>query len=177
MVAVSFVSSFPVVAFSGSRSVVPRAALSAVCGRVSPSASVLVGCASGVDSFVASQFGSRAEIFRAESYGSVGSSWAARLAARSSAMVRAASVSRGCLVAFPGRVCPSGLFPSRSWPGGFGSGTWSTLGLAVGLGVPSLLWLPAGIPCPPWGFSFLGGAFGGEFFVLRPVIVSQGSLF
>lgn len=61
----------------------------------------------------------------------------ARLARRSQALVSAVSVSGlGCgFVGFASRPCPAGVIPSRSWQS-CGSGTWSTLLLAAGKGVP-----------------------------------------
>lgn len=67
----------------------------------------------------------------------------------------------GVLFSFPGRSCPAGLVPvaeSRSAFGGFGSGSWSSASLAVGLGVPVCLWLPEPLSVPgSWGFVPVGG--------------------
>jgi hypothetical protein len=90
----------------------------------------------------------------------VGGRTPAGLAMRSSAMVRfaAGSGAGAGLVAFVGAACPrfrrgkagrrkrSGreLVPSRSQSrcfGGFGSGTWSSVALAVGLGLPVVVFL------------------------------------
>jgi len=55
-------------------------------------------------------------------------------------------------------VVPSAS-PSRCFSGG-GSGSWASAALAVGLGVPVLLWLPVGVQPPAaWGFVSLGGGF------------------
>ena len=35
-----------------------------------------------------------------------------------------------------------------------GSGTWGTIALAVGLGLPTMLWLPDGIQPPDWNGRF-----------------------
>lgn len=78
----------------------------------------------------------------------------ARLAARSTALVKAVKGGgRGsALVGFPGGACPRSVKPARSWPGGSGSGTWASLGLAAGLGVPVLVFPPAGVSLPShWG--------------------------
>lgn len=126
------ISDFSCVGFSGSRSLygVSRSALSVAASSVSPSASVLVGCASGVDAFFRYQF-PRASVFRASSFG-VGRSSFAR---RSVAVVSAVVSSDGCWVSFPSSPCPAGLFPSasssRCFSGG-GSGSWASLAFALG---------------------------------------------
>lgn len=159
------------VGFSGSRSVVPPSFVSAlVFGAVSPSALVSVGCARGFDSLVRSAFPS-CVVWWARAFG-VGR---ASFARRSSAFVRSLACSSGSvLVSFPAVACPAGLLPSASASacfGGFGSGSWAGVALAVGLGVPVVLWLPVGV-VPPASFGFVPA--GGGFFVFRP---SQGRLF
>jgi hypothetical protein len=76
---------------------------------------------------------------------------AAKLANRSARMVRELAAWRGTLHAWPNKPAPAGLRPARNWPrGANGSGTWGTIALAVGLGVPvELHWLCAEIP-PEW---------------------------
>jgi len=154
----SFVSDFPVVGFSGSRSLPPAsvAALRSVASLVSPTASVSVGCARGADSLARGLFPS-ARVFSVSS-GRFGSGRGA-FAARSIACVR--SVVGGLWVAFPSSPCPAGLLPSPSSSRcfcGLGSGSWASLAFAIGSGVPSLVFLPASVPCPVgWGLVPLGG--------------------
>lgn len=139
--------SFPRVGFSGSRSA-PAPVLSlasALALSVGRSGGlVLVGCAAGVDRAVrVSPLGvGRCVVFRASSWRARGLPFRAALAARSAAFVRALAGSGGCLVSFPCAPCPPGLLPVRSWPGGVGSGSWGSVALAAGLGVP-LFVLPA----------------------------------
>ncbi len=75
----------------------------------------------------------------------------AAFARRSSRCVRSvAAGSRGLLVALPSApVPPAVVAPSRSFRGG-SSGTWGTVGLALGRGRRVLLWLPAGSRPPAW---------------------------
>jgi len=75
-----------------------------------------------------------------------------RLAQRSAALVRAvACAGGGGLVAFPAAACPTGLVPAATWRSS-GSGTWSSLALAAGLGLPVVVfpldWSPDLLP--PW---------------------------
>ena len=158
-------SSATVVGFSGSRrlaGVVSSAALLAAVAAVPSSASVLVGCATGVDAVVRLACPS-ARVFSVAS-GAFGSGRGA-FAARSTACVRAvaAAGSAGLWVSFPSGACPAGLLPSTSSSrcfSGSGSGTWASLALAVGLGVPSLVFLPAGVlPPAGWGLRPVAGWF------------------
>ena len=141
------------VGFSGSRSVVPPV-LSSVLPLVPSSAAVLVGCARGVDAAVRSSLSARCRVrvFRASSFGSGRASFARR----SAALVRSLSACRGVLVCFPGRACPAGVRPSSVFRG-FGSGSWGSAALAVGLGVRVCLWLPSGLSVPAaWGLVSVG---------------------
>lgn len=146
------------VGFSGSRSSVPPAALLAsVFAAVPASASVLVGCARGLDSCARAAFPS-AVVFSVSSFG-VGRG---AFAARSVALVRSLAASPSpVFVSFPSGACPPSLVPSSSPSrcfSGLGSGSWASLALAAGLGVPCFVWLPAGVVPPPlWGFVSLGG--------------------
>jgi len=169
----SSISQFSCVGFSGSRSLsdVSRSALAAAASSVSPSASVVVGCAGGVDEFFRSKF-PRASVFRASSFG-VGRSSFAR---RSVAVVSAVRSAGGCWVSFPSSSCPAGLVPSslssRCFSGG-GSGSWASLAFALGCGVPCFVCLPSGVSAPAgWGLSPVGGGW----FVSSPV-PAQLSLF
>jgi hypothetical protein len=61
-------------------------------------------------------------------------------AERSTRMVQALAADGGTLHAWPNKPVPLGLKPSSNWPkGAGGSGTWGTIALAVGLGVPVVL--------------------------------------
>jgi hypothetical protein len=144
----SFVRSFPCVAFSGSR--LSGSSAAASCSAFLPllsgfSGSVGVGCAAGVDSLVRSAFAS-ASVFSVSSFLVGGRVSRVSFALRSSALVQWCSASAGLLVAFPSSVAPAQLAPSRSFRG-FGSGTWGAVALALGLGVPVLVVLPAAV-CP-----------------------------
>jgi len=81
-------------------------------------------------------------------------------AARSVRFVRELHRVGGVLVSFPGRACPRRLSPSadsRACFCGTGSGSWATLSLAAGLGVPCLVWLPGQLVVPArFGFVSLG---------------------
>lgn len=142
----SFVSSFPCVAFSGSRVVGSSASLS--CRSFLPvlggfSGSVGVGCASGVDSLVRSAFPS-ACVFSVSSFLVGGRVSRASFALRSSALVSWCASSGGLLVAFPLGACPVGVAVSASFRG-CGSGSWGSVALALGLGVPVLVVAPVGV--------------------------------
>jgi len=144
----SFVfESFPVFGFSGSRSIVP-AVCGVLAGRVPVGARVSVGCADGVDGFFRGAFPA-AEVF------SVGFSGRGGFAARSAACVSAVGCAGGLWVSFPSGACPAGLAPCSRWAPAAGSGSWGSLALAVGSGVPSLVFAPAGVPSG-WGFVALG---------------------
>lgn len=163
------------VGFSGSRSVPCAASASAVrraVAAVGAGVPVSVGCAGGVDALVRSLCPD-ARVF---SVASVGFSGRGAFAARSAACVRSVAVAGGVWCSFPGGACPAGLFPSASAArcfSGFGSGSWASLALAIGLGVPCLLFLPPGVSAPAgWGFVAGGG---GWFFCPAPA--TQLSLF
>jgi hypothetical protein len=95
---------------------------------------IAVGCAPGADALVrAAAPGARG--CSASDYGS--GRWAS--AARSQALVRAvlASGAGAGLVGFVAGPCPGGIKPSHRWRSGeTPSGSWSTLALGVGLGLP-----------------------------------------
>jgi hypothetical protein len=173
MCVLALVSGFSAVGFSGSRSLLPCSvvALRRVAGFVAPGASVFVGCAAGADAVARSLFPA-ASVLSASAFGQGRGSFAAR----STACVRSVASAGGCWLAFPCSPCPPGLVPSSSPSrcfGGFGSGSWSSLALAVGLGVPCLVFLPPLISVPTgWPLVSVGG--GWWFF--RPS-VSQLSLF
>lgn len=149
---VPLVSSFPVVALSGSRApspVVAAAASSFLVALARSSAfggSLFVGCAAGVDRLGRSSFpAARASVFSVVRPPGGGAlpRWA--FAARSSRLVGACAAARGVLVAFPSSFssCPSSLVPCSSWRGAGGSGSWGSVALALGLGCPVLLFVPS----------------------------------
>lgn len=179
----SFVSSFPCVAFSGSRVVGSSASLS--CRSFLPvlggfSGSVGVGCASGVDSAVRSAF-PLACVFSVSSFLVGGRVARASFALRSSALVSWCASGGGLLVAFPLGSCPAGVSVSSSFRG-CGSGSWGSVAFAVGLGCSVLVVLPAGagFPAPvslASRFAFVGVApCGGSLWLSVPAPV-QLSLF
>ena len=146
-----------VVGVSGSRAASPgclRAVTWAV-GQLASGATVVTGCASGIDR-VAHGVPS-ALVFRAARFGRGRGSFARR----STAVVRhvAGAGSSALWVSAPGRACPRGLAPSPSSAAcfaGFGSGSWASLALALGLGVPALVWLPSGVTPPQgWGLGLV----------------------
>lgn len=171
----SLVATAAVVGFSGSRSPSAEslAAVAAAVGRVRPGASVLVGCATGVDAAVRAAFPA-ARVF---SVASVGFSGRGAFARRSAECVQAVHAAGGVWVSFPSGPCPVGLLPSASPSrcfSGSGSGSWASLALAIGLGVPCVVFLPAGASVPAgWGLSTLGRGW----FQFAPVPVAQLALF
>lgn len=177
----ALVFSYPALAFSGSRHASSAAAASAaaflpfVSGFSSP---VGVGCAKGVDSLVRAQFSS-AQVFSVSSFLVGGRVSRASFALRSAALVHwvaSAGLSTGAsagglLVVFPSTVCPAGVAPSASFRG-CGSGSWGSAALAVGLGVPVLLFVPAALgvsfpasPALASKFRLLGSCFGGSWWL------------
>ena len=137
------------VAFSGSRRL--SSAQAAVVHSVAPvfvpaGASVLVGCAGGVDAVVRSLW-PQARLFSLAS-GAFGSGPGA-FVRRSVSVVGA--LGSGQLVAFPVGPCPSGVVPASAWRSGRpSSGTWSTAALAAGRGA-SLVVVPlSGAALPAW---------------------------
>jgi hypothetical protein len=94
---------------------------------------------------------------------------AAALAARSRSVV-AAAVAGGPgsgLVAFPGGPCPAVCRPvagrlSSGRVSGGGSGSWLSVALAVGTGLPVVVFPPAGVAPPAWpGGSWVPAASSG----------------
>ena len=147
-----------VVGVSGSRSASPGCARAVAWAlqQLAPGASVVTGCMSGIDR-VARSLAPAALVFQASRFGR----GRGRFARRSIAVVRRV-VGAGALalwVSAPGRTCPQGLMPSpRSSAcfAGFGSGSWASLALALGLGVPAAVWLPAGVTPPQgWGLGLV----------------------
>jgi hypothetical protein len=152
-------SRFSTFGFSGSRRGVSLSVLAEVAAAVPAGSRVLVGCAKGVDQYFRERFPA-AEVFSVAS-GQWGAGRGA-FAARSAACVRAVSAAGGLWVSFPASPCPAGLLPSSSQSrcfGGFGAGSWSSLALALGLGVPCLVFSPSGVP-RGWGLSPVTGCSG-----------------
>lgn len=89
----------------------------------------------------------------------------ARLARRSLDMVRAVAAAGGSLVAFPAAGTPPRAFGPGPFPS-CGSGTWSTVGAAVLLGVPVFVVLPHDLNASPpgglpaWGYWEESSQFG-----------------
>lgn len=100
-------------------------------------AALLTGCAAGADTFAAAaakDLGIECRIFYAQHYHA--STWTQRLAIRSQAMVQALRAWPGesLLLGVPFSDCPAGLTAGKTWQS-CGSGTWSTIALAAGLGL------------------------------------------
>ena len=116
---------------------------------------VAVGDASGLDRLVRAA-DPAARVFKVGDYNFLLPR--AALVRRSAALVLAVAESRPgapqfCV--FVDRPCPAGLVPSaRYWDcfAGFGSGSWASAALAVGMGLPvSLFWCTPGPPVlPAW---------------------------
>ena len=165
------VASFPIVAFSGGRSLVGPSLFAArwLCGSCSPS-SVVVGCAPGADAVARESFPG-ACVFSV-----VAGSGRGGFAARSVRVVRECAAGGGLWVSFPSSSCPAGLSPSSSSGRAFcgsGSGSWASLAFAIGSGLPCLMFLAPGT-LPPVGWGFV--AIGSGWFLSRPAAV-QSSLF
>jgi hypothetical protein len=115
---------------------------------------IAAGCAQGADQFVRSA-APGCTVFYASSYAGPP---AARLAQRSAALVRTVAASaHPLIVGFVTGPCPTGLQPAPQPSlcfAGFGSGTWATLALAAGLGVPVIVYWctnqPVSLPAN-WG--------------------------
>lgn len=160
LVIASVFSRFSTFGFSGSRSCVPSEC-SVAASLVPSGATVFVGCARGVDAFFRSAFPA-ATVF-AVSSGRWGFGRGA-YAARSVAVVRAVAAEEyGLWVSFPCSLCPAGLVPSSSSSrcfSGRGSGSWASLGFALGCGVPCLVFLGS-LSCPVgWGLYPVPDAIG-----------------
>lgn len=147
------ISSYKVFGFSGSRSSVPNGCKVAA-KLVSKDSQVFVGCAKGVDDYFRKVF-PNAEVAKASDFGRGKSSFALR----SAHVVESVKCRHGLWVSFPANSCPVYLFPSKQKVCcfiGTGSGTWASLAYALGLGVPSLIYLGE-IDCPKgWGLFPVG---------------------
>lgn len=149
------IGQYNTVGVSGSRSIVPIKKCLEVAQLIAPYATVAAGCQRGVDSFFRAQFPNSA-VFVAREFGNGRSSYARR----SIALVSFLKQCNGLLISFPSAACPPSLSPSpdsNKCFAGFGSGTWATTALAVGLGVPTIIcgeesWLPSDWV---WGWGLL----------------------
>ena len=137
-----FGSSVELVAFEGSRSLAPSWSplVSSLVGSVrSAGFGVATGCAGGLDSLVREVCPS-AVVFEVGAFRGRGA-----YASRSARLLGASSK----LVAFPSSACPSLCVPSRSFRG-FGSGTWGGIALAVGSGLPVVVFRVGAFELPRW---------------------------
>ena len=168
-----------VVGISGSRSPSSQSleALAAVLSRLSPRSQVVVGCARGIDATVRSAVATgRLRVYQASSFGAGRWTYAARSASCVRAVARAIP---SCLwLSFPATACPAGLVPSASASScfsGYGSGTWASLAYAMGLGIPCMVFLPAGFSAPAgWSLVPVSGA--NHWYLFTPATV-QVTLF
>jgi hypothetical protein len=146
---------------SGSRAPdeVSLRALADLAERWGRSRAVLVGDQRGIDA-AAVRAWPRAGVFNRTG------EKPADLIARSIRMLDAlGQQERPLLAAFPAKACPTRIVPGEHWVSGAdsatgekGSGTWSTAALAVGRGLPLLLWLPSPLwPPASWAPRYLGG--------------------
>lgn len=123
---------------------------------------VAVGCASGADRLVRVA-APDARVFRASAFGDGRASFARRSAAMVAALLASGA---GCgLVAFVSSACPAALSPSSSPSAcfaGFGSGSWASVALAVGLGVPVVVFPCGGSSAwlPSWSGSWVSAGSG-----------------
>jgi len=81
--------------------------------------------------------------------------------------------SSGLLVASPSASCPTSVEPSLSFHG-FGSGTWGSIALAVGMGAPVQVFIQSSFSSLfpdfqslAYHFSQLGFVFGGYWWLVR----------
>ena len=131
---------------------------------------VFVSCGAGVPALVRAAFPA-ASVFSASSFQGLGRG---AFAARARALVVALSAAPSPLwVCFPVSACPAAAATvgprglGRSWVS-CGSGSWSECRLAAGLGVPVLVFLPAGVVPPgAWGsWLSVGWSAGGQWYWL-----------
>jgi len=142
------------VGFTGSRSLpVQYAALVGhIAAHYAAAGSVATGCAAGADQYVR-QAVPGCQVFAVSTQPATAPP-RARFAMRSAAMVRAVQLSASPvgLIGFTGSPCPPACKPGGSFAG-HGSGTWGTLALAAGLGLPVVVfWCSPHPPAlPAWG--------------------------
>jgi hypothetical protein len=119
-----------------------------------------VGCAAGADQAVRLA-APGVQVFQASAFGAGRHAFVKR----SVALVQAvAGSSSPLIVGFVGGSCPAGLVPSPQVSrcfNGSGSGTWATLALATGLGVPvAVFWCGSGVSQLPAAWGQWGSASG-----------------
>ncbi|MFK5855110.1 MAG: hypothetical protein QM503_03190 [Bacteroidota bacterium] len=133
----SLILNFPVVGFSGSRNPTYQAGssvsfflpyLSCYSGTIG------VGCANGVDDIVRSYF-PQSRVFKVQPPIN-----RKAFALRSTRLVKWVHSSKGLLVAFPFSASPKSVVPSTTFHG-YGSGTWGSIALAIGIGSPVLVFV------------------------------------
>lgn len=151
-------SGSPVVGFAGSRSGAGAAAASVLAAACAAAGvPVFASCGRGAPAAALAAAGPLGRCF---SVSSVPSSVPvrARFALRAQAFVRElAAVPGAALLAWPGAPAPGGLRPLRSWQS-CGSGTWSEVALACGLGVAVFVFAPrAWLPGAAFGGGWGGG--------------------
>lgn len=157
-----------VVGFCGSRSLGPAwspLVASVVASVLAAGRLVLVGDAAGADSFVRRAAGPLCAVARV-SPAARSSLGPAAFAARSVRLVRAVARRRffsgSAFVGFVSSPCPAGVLPARRWSSGSSaSGSWSSLALAAGWGVPVFVfWCAPGPPALPssWSGSWVPAA-------------------
>ncbi len=161
---------FPVVGFSGSRN--PNCQASNSVSTFLPhlssySGTIGVGCAKGVDNIVRSYF-PQSLVFKVHPPIN-----RKAFALRSTRLVKWVHSSNGLLIAFPSANCPAGVVPSLSFHG-FGSGTWGSIALAIGMGVPVLVFIHSSLgnvfPAPQsvaCHFKLLSSSFSGIWYLAR----------
>jgi hypothetical protein len=147
-------STYPAIAFSGCRKVVPEKQLTQASSRISEWAEVIVGCADGVDRWVRIAYPA-ATIFRKQDYQIDGVPIVAALAKRSMAMAEYTRGKQGAVVAFPSRPWPTNPKPKSTWQSGNG-GTWGSILYAAGIGCPTLIYHPGTPTSTPVGCRSLG---------------------
>ena len=154
---------FSTVGFCGSRSL-GGSAKAHVCTLASIAAqsgtAVFTTCGKGAAA-AARHCAPSAHVFRRQFAGR------GSFAARATQFVRALAVAPSpALVCWPDCDCPAGLLPGTRWQS-CGSGSWSELALAVGLGVPVFVF---GAPVPQsWGkWSQVESGFLSGSWVLHP---------
>lgn len=140
---------------------------------------VAVGCASGADLLVR-QSVPNCQVFSVAS-GQWGSGRGA-FARRSIALVRAVAAfpSLSHFVGFVISACPAGIAPARFWRSGSPpSGSWSSLALAAGRGVPVLIfWCgPGAAQLPAWGGGSWQPVQAGPFAGAFQFVPAQAKLF
>lgn len=165
---ISLVSGFPCIGFSGSRhstGPVYNSALQFLPVLSNYKGSIGVGCAKGIDGLVRNQF-SFATVIKVQPPIN-----RRAFAVRSTKLVHWLASLNSLLVAFPSTVSPSAIVPSTSFKG-YGSGTWGTIALSIGMGLPVLLFihnsLGSNLPVPNSlgsHFTFHSSSFNGSWWL------------